>query len=63
MTKIIDVQGEAIYNCLEQIVMSLCYQPDVPLQHKTDMVNALGKVAESYYSLPDKEVKESNNAR
>jgi hypothetical protein len=51
--RIKDPQVAAIYNCLEQIIMSLAYQPDIPQQHKVDMVNSLGKVAEAYYKKPE----------
>lgn len=47
-----DAQTAAIFNCLEQIIMSLSYQPDIPEQHKIDMVNSLGKVAQTYYETP-----------
>jgi hypothetical protein len=40
---------ESIYKCLEEIISCLCYQPDIPQQHKTDMLNKLGKIAEMYY--------------
>lgn len=43
-------QTKVIYDCLEEIIDVLCYQPDIPLQHKVDMQNKLGKVAEAYYT-------------
>jgi len=43
-------QIESIYECLEEIVGCLCYQPGIPEQHKIDMLNKLNKVAEMYYT-------------
>lgn len=44
-----DKQVGVIYDCLEEIISVLCYQPDIPLQHKTDIVNKLQKVAGAYF--------------
>jgi len=41
---------ESIYECLEEIIGCLCYQPEIPEKHKTDMLNKLGKIAKEYYS-------------
>jgi len=42
-------QIEAIYDCLQEIIDTLCYQPNIPEKHKIDMLNKLAKLAETYY--------------
>ena len=40
---------EKIYDCLQEIIDTLCYQPDIPLVHKEEMLNKLGEVSKAYY--------------
>lgn len=44
-----DEEITTIYECLEEIVSCLCYQPEIPLKHKTDMVNKLQEISKAYY--------------
>ena len=50
----------AIYEAVFEIISCLCYQPDIPQQHKIDMVNKLSAVSRAYYGVSQgtKEVKE-----
>lgn len=48
--KIKDPVVTAVFECLEEVISCLCYQPDIPLQHKTDMVNKLLVISKAYYS-------------
>ena len=45
-----DKQIESIYECLEEIIGCLCYQPEIPEQHKITMLNKLNEIAKIYYS-------------
>ena len=38
---------KAIIELLSDIVAVLCYQPDIPEEHKTSMVNKLDKITEA----------------
>lgn len=33
--------------CLEEIISVLCAQPDIPMSHKTDMLNKLGALQQA----------------
>ncbi len=41
---------EALYDCLKEIISVICYQPDIPHQHKVDMLNKLCKLSKAYYN-------------
>lgn len=49
-------QLDAIYECLHEIVDTLCYQPEIPLAHKTDMINKFLKVAKTFHIRDDEVV-------
>jgi hypothetical protein len=52
-------QIKAIQKWMEECTQILCYQPDIPLAHKTDLANALFQVnrALGIEKLPPEPVK------
>lgn len=46
-----DKQYEMLFNCLEEIIQVLCYQPDIPQAHKVDLFNKLGEFAKAFYDI------------
>lgn len=40
-------QTEKLENWMKEVTALLCYQPDIPLQHKVDLSNALKEYFET----------------
>lgn len=41
---------EALWNLLEDIVTTLCYQPDIPEEHKIGLLNKLTEYNKSLFT-------------